>query len=136
METALQGLYAGNPMAAMAAYGLLRSVPAIQMRWREDDIPVVDISADDVIDAAMSAVLSAPPLPPQKMMVDEYRSAMAMGDPELRRPNRHFASDQLLGSECRRCLFEARWPCTVQWLEVHLGPRTEAHHIFHQSFLY
>ena len=29
----------------------------------------------------------------------------------LRRPNRHFAGDQLLGSECRCCLFDARWPC-------------------------
>src|SRR2546425_9223230 len=29
----------------------------------------------------------------------------------VRRPNRHFAGDQLLGSECRCCLFDARWPC-------------------------
>jgi hypothetical protein len=29
----------------------------------------------------------------------------------LRRPNRHFAGDQLLGSECRCYLFDARWPC-------------------------
>ena len=33
------------------------------------------------------------------------------GSRTLRRPNRHFAGDQLLGSECRCCLFDARWPC-------------------------
>jgi hypothetical protein len=82
METALPGLYAGNPMAAMAAYGLLRSITSINMRWRADDIPVVDISADDVVDATMSVVDAAPPLPQQKMTVDEYRIAMATGDRE------------------------------------------------------
>lgn len=30
----------------------------------------------------------------------------------LRRPNRRFTVDQLLGSECHRRLFDARWPCT------------------------
>jgi hypothetical protein len=40
-----------------------------------------------------------------------------MGLPEvldrhiLRRPNRCCTGDQLLGSECHRCLFNARWPC-------------------------
>ena len=29
----------------------------------------------------------------------------------LRRPNRRFTVDQLLGSECHRRLFDARWPC-------------------------
>ena len=30
---------------------------------------------------------------------------------DLRRPNRRFTVDQLLGSECPRRLFDARWPC-------------------------
>jgi len=30
---------------------------------------------------------------------------------EVRRPNRRFTVDQLLGSECHRRLFDARWPC-------------------------
>jgi hypothetical protein len=31
----------------------------------------------------------------------------------LRRPNRPFAGDQLLGSECGCCLFDVRWPCII-----------------------
>jgi hypothetical protein len=34
-----------------------------------------------------------------------------MDDAEVGRPNRRFTVDQLLGSECPRRLFDARWPC-------------------------
>jgi hypothetical protein len=30
---------------------------------------------------------------------------------EVRRPNRPFAGDQLLGSKCGCCLSHVRWPC-------------------------
>jgi len=38
-------------------------------------------------------------------------AAFHVANSALRRPNRCFTVDQLLGSECHRRLFDARWPC-------------------------
>src|SRR6266571_8077195 len=40
-------------------------------------------------------------------------AGVLIGTSTVRRPNRPFAGDQLLGSECGCCLFDVRWPCII-----------------------
>ena len=70
MESQLTGLSASNPLAALAAYGLLRSVPGLRMRWTSDS-PIVNLSEDDVNEAALDATQHAASVLPQEKIAPE-----------------------------------------------------------------
>ncbi len=57
-----------------------------------------------------SVDVRTPLLSPFKLELDARLQDLHTG---VRRPNRPFAGDQLLGSECGCCLFDVRWPCII-----------------------
>ena len=56
METTLTGLRARNPMAALAAYGLLRITSGLLMSWDSDDYPVINTSIDEIIEVLPNVI--------------------------------------------------------------------------------
>jgi hypothetical protein len=87
IETTLTGFRARNPMAAMAAYGLLRITPELLMRWDSDDYPVINMSLDDIIHVLPNAIdteVSLIPVLPKKAegweTLIDYKTFLAKHD--------------------------------------------------------